>query len=77
MQRGRQDVFEIATIIRCAAEAAEKGADESQVHLDELLSYANDYAVRMERPDLWHQVDSVALKIAKPLATGTIKLWSH
>jgi hypothetical protein len=65
MQRGRQDVFEIATIIRCAAEAAEKGADESQAHLDEVLSYANDYAVRMERPDLWHQVDSIALKIAE------------
>lgn len=65
MQRGRQDVFEIATIMRCAAEAAEKGVDESQAHLDEVLSYASDFAVRMERLDLWHQVDSIALKIAE------------
>ena len=65
MQRGRQNVFEIATIIRCAAEAAEKGVGESQAHLDEVLSYANDFAVRMDRLDLWHQVDSTALKIAE------------
>ncbi len=65
MRRGRQDVFEIATIIRCAAEAAEKGVDESQAHLEEVLSYANDFAVRMDRLDLWQQVDSTALKIAE------------
>lgn len=42
MRQGRSDVSECATITRCAAQATQRGPEESQACLDAVLSYAGD-----------------------------------
>ncbi len=65
MRYGRPDVFDYATIVRCAAETADKGKGTSETHLLEVMSYANDCVRRIERPDLWERVDLIATEIAR------------
>lgn len=64
MRHGRDDVSHYATISRCAAQAAERGPDESQLCLDEILSYAGDCVDNLGRPELWARIEELAQSIS-------------